>query len=144
MIFSNQLIQNQNLLLQFGSQGTDPFTQFTNPYYISFNDKLNMIAVSDLSNDRVKIMDKKGALIRYFPFQYPMGIAIIPSLSLIAVSSAGKHLIDMFDISPLLPSNNNNNNIPKNVLPLLYFIGKGRGGTGYHNHFHFNSPQGIG
>ena len=78
MIFSNQLIQNQNLLLQFGSQGTDPFTHFNCPHFITYNDKLNIIAVSDCDNVRVKIMDKKGALIRCFPFQYPMGIAIIP------------------------------------------------------------------
>ena len=35
MIFSNQLIQNQNLLLHFGSRGNDPFTHFHNPHYIS-------------------------------------------------------------------------------------------------------------
>ena len=70
MIFSNQLIQIQNLLSHFGSQGTDPFTHFNNPFYITYNDKLNFIAVSDYGNHRVKIMDKKGALIRCFPFQY--------------------------------------------------------------------------
>ena len=35
MIFSNQLIQNQNLLLQFGSQGTDPFISFENKIGLS-------------------------------------------------------------------------------------------------------------
>ena len=146
MIFSNQLIQNQNLLLHFGSKGTDPFTHFNNPYYITYNDKLNIIAVSDYSNGRVKIMDKKGALIRCFPFQEPTGIAIIPSLSLLAVSSYTKHVID---ISPLLPSiHNNNKNDPLNNnkweegVPLLYTIGKGRGGI--EDHFHFYYPEGIG
>ena len=149
MIFSNQLIQNQNLLSHFGSKGSDPFTHFNNPFYITYNDKLNIIAVSDYSNGRVKIMDKKGALIRCFPFQEPTGIAIIPSLSLLAVSSNSKHVIEIFDISPLLPSiHNNNKNDPLNNnkweegVPLLYTIGKGRGGI--EDHFHFNSPRGIG
>ena len=151
MIFSNQLIQNQNLLLHFGSKGTDPFTHFNNPYYITYNDKLNIIAVSDWSNNRVKIMDKKGALIRCFPFQSPRGIAIIPSLSLLAVSSYSKDVIEIFDISPLLPPihNNNNKNDPLNNnnkweegVPLLYTIGKGNGGK--EDHFHFKSPYGIG
>ena len=149
MIFSNQLIQNQNLLSHFGSKGSDPFTHFNDPFYITFNDKLNIIAVSDYSNHRVKIMDKKGALIRCFPFQYPMGIAIIPSLSLLAVSSEEKHVIEIFDISPLLPPiHNNNKNDPLNNnkweegVPLLYTIGKGRGGK--EDHFHFTHPYGIG
>ena len=149
MIFSNQLIQNQNLLSHFGSQGTDPFTHFINPFYITYNDKLNIIAVSDYFNYRVKIMDKKGALIRCFPFQQPRGIAIIPSLSLLAVSSYSKHVIEIFDISPLLPPilNNNkndplNNNKWEEGVPLLYTIGKGSGGI--EDHFHFNSPLGIG
>ena len=149
MIFSNQLIQNQNLLSHFGSKGKDPFTHFNNPYYITYNDKLNIIAVSDYYNQRVKIMDKKGALIRCFPFQQPMGIAIIPSLSLLAVSTQTKHLIEIFDISPLLPSiHNNNKNDPLNNnkweegVPLLYTIGKGIGGGD--DHFHFNIPYGIG
>ena len=63
-----------------------------------------MIAVSDFANNRVKIMDKRGALIRCFPYQSPTGIAIIPSLSLLAVSSYSKHVIDIFDISLLLPN----------------------------------------
>ena len=150
MIFSNQLIQNQNLLLHFGSKGTDPFTHFNSPQYITYNDKLNIIAVSDYYNHRVKIMDKKGALIRCFPFQHPRGIAIIPSLSLLAVSSLSKDVIEIFDISPLLPPiHNNNKNDPLNNnnkweegLPLLYTIGKGKGGK--EDHFHFNNPQGIG
>ena len=151
MIFSNQLIQNQNLLSHFGSKGSDPFTHFNNPHYITYNDKLNIIAVSDYSNNRVKIMDKKGALIRCFPFISPLGIAIIPSLSLLAVSSyTEKHVIEIFDISPLLPPihNNfnhpplNNNNHWEEGLPLLYTIGKGRGGI--EDHFHFNNPMGIG
>ena len=150
MIFSNQLIQNQNLLSHFGSQGTDPFTHFNYPLYITYNDKLNIIAVSDYYNNRVKIMDKKGALIRCFPFQYPRGIAIIPSLSLLAVSSYSKDVIEIFDISPLLPPiHNNNKNDPLNNnnkweegVPLLYTIGKGRGGI--EDHFHFNHPYGIG
>ena len=149
MIFSNQLIQNQNLLSHFGSQGTDPFTHFNSPEYITYNDKLNIIAVSDYNNKRVKIMDKKGALIRCFPFQSPMGIAIIPSLSLLAVSSNSKHVIEIFDISPLLPPiHNNNKNDPLNNnkweegVPLLYTIGKGSGGK--EDHFHFNNPMGIG
>ena len=116
MIFSNQLIQNQNLLSHFGSGGKSPFVHFNSPQYISYHDKLNIIAVSDCENDRVKIMDKKGALIRCFPYQSPRGIAIIPSLSLLAVSSHSKHVIEIFDISPLLPSNNiNNNNNNKDV-----------------------------
>ena len=112
MIFSNQLIQNQNLISHFGSEGSDPFTHFNNPLYITYNDKLNIIAVSDYHNNRVKIMDKKGALIQCFPFQLPKGIAIIPSLSLLAVSYYTKHVIEIFDISPLLPTihKNNNNN----------------------------------
>ena len=149
MIFSNQLIQNQNLLSHFGSEGTDPFTHFYYPQYITYNDKLNIIAVSDYDNNRVKIMDKKGALIRCFPFQYPTGIAIIPSLSLLAVSSEEKHVIEIFDISPLLPPiHNNNKNDPLNNnkweegVPLLYTIGKGKGGK--EDHFHFNNPYGIG
>ena len=149
MIFSNQLIQNQNLLLHFGSKGSDPFTHFNYPHYITYNDKLNIIAVSDWSNDRVKIMDKKGALIRCFPFQSPTGIAIIPSLSLLAVSSNSKHVIEIFDISPLLPPiHNNNKNDPLNNnkweegVPLLYTIGKGKGGI--EDHFHFTNPYGIG
>ena len=149
MIFSNQLIQNQNLLLHFGSKGSDPFTHFNTPHYITYNDKLNIIAVSDYFNNRVKIMDKKGALIRCFPFQSPTGIAIIPSLSLLAVSSYSKDVIEIFDISPLLPSiHNNNKNDPLNNnkweegVPLLYTIGKGKGGK--EDHFHFNSPYGIG
>ena len=106
MIFSNQLIQN--LLLNFGSEGSDPITHFNSPQYITYNDNLNIIAVSDYFNKRVKIIDKKGALIRCFPFQSPRGIAIIPSLSLLAVSSS-KHVIELFDISPLLPSIHFNN-----------------------------------
>ena len=108
MIFSNQLIQNQNLLSHFGSIGTDPFTHFNSPHFITYNDKLNIIAFSDWSNNRVKIMDKKGTLIRCFPLQHPRGIAIIPSLSLLAVSSEEKHVIKIFDISPLLPPIHNN------------------------------------
>ena len=151
MIFSNQLIQNQNLLSHFGSIGKDPFTHFNSPCYITYNDKLNIIAVSDYYNNRVKIMDKKGALIRCFPFQSPTGIAIIPSLSLLAVSSEEKDVIEIFDISPLLPPihNNNNKNDPLNNnnkweegVPLLYTIGKGKGGI--EDHFHFNGPYGIG
>ena len=149
MIFSNQLIQNQNLLSHFGSLGTDPFTHFNNPNFLTYNDKLNIIAVSDYSNDRVKIMDKKGALIRCFPFQSPRGIAIIPSLSLLAVSSDANHVIEIFDISPLLTRiHNNNKNDPLNNnkweegVPLLYTIGKGKGGK--EDHFHFNTPYGIG
>ena len=94
-------------------------------------------------------MDKKGALIRCFPYQSPIGIAIIPSLSLLTVSSQTKHVIEIFDISPLLPPiHNNNKNVPLNNnqweerLPLLYTIGKGNGGR--EDHFHFNTPQGIG
>ena len=157
MIFSNQLIQNQNLLSHFGSKGTDPFTHFNSPQYITYNDKLNIIAVTDYYNHRVKIMDKKGALIRCFPFIHPVGIAIIPSLSLLAVSSHSKHVIEIFDISPLLPpihnnnnnnnlhppnNNNNNNNKWEEGVPLLYTIGKGYGGI--EDHFHFNYPEGIG
>ena len=72
---------------------------------IYHNDNLNIIAVPDYSNNRVKIMDKKGTLIRCFPFQSPLGIAIIPSLSLLAVSSySEKHVIEIFDISPLPPT----------------------------------------
>ena len=85
MIFSNQLIQNQSLLSQFGSKGTDPFTHFNYPHCITYNDKLNIIAVSDYDNNRVKITDKKGGLIRCFPSQHPRGIAIIPSLSLLVL-----------------------------------------------------------
>ena len=151
MIFSNQLIQNQNLLLHFVPRRSNPFTHFNNPLYLTYNDKLNIIAISDTGNNRIKIMDKKGALIRCFPIQYPAGIAIIPSLSLLAVSSLSKHVIEIFDISPLLPPvhNNNNKNDPlnnhnkwKEGLPLLYTIGKGRGGI--EDHFHFNTPRGIG
>ena len=149
MIFSNQLIQNQNLLSHFGSQGSDPFTHFYSPQYITYNDKLNIIAVSDYNNHRVKIMDKKGALIRCFPFKSPIGIAIIPSLSLLAVSSYSKRVIEIFDISPLLPPNHNknnhhpsNNNKWEDGVPLLYTIGKGKGGS--RRYFQFNNPYGIG
>ena len=153
MIFSNQLIQNQNLLSHFGSKGTDPFTHFNTLRFLTYNDKLNMIAVSDCGNNRAKIMDKKGALIRCFPFQSPTGIAIIPSLSLLAVSSYTKHVIEIFDISPLLPNiHNNNNHFKRNDhpsnnkweegVPPLYTIGKGKGGR--EDHFHFNCPHGIG
>ena len=126
MTFSNQLIQNQNLLSHFGSKGTDPFTQFDYPFFITYNDKLNIIAVSDLFNNRVKIMDKKGALIRCFPFQSPRGIAIIPSLSLLAVSSHAKHVIEIFDISPLLPPIHNNNNHPPSDDPSNNYNNKGK------------------
>ena len=148
LFFSNQLIQNQNLILEFGSKGIDPFTQFSFPYYITCNDKLNIIAVSDYSNNRVKIMDKKGALILCFPFKSPMGIAIIPSLSLLAISSNTKHVIEIFDLSPLLLSINNNpspasyKKKKEEGLPHLYTIGKGIGVT--KDHFHFNAPMGIG
>ena len=126
------------------------FLILIHPCYITFNDKLNITAVSDCANNRVKIMDKKGALIRCFPFQIPRGIAIIPSLSLLAVSSYSKHVIEIFDISPLLPPiHNNDNDHPSNKnnnwkegVPLLYTIGKGLGRRG--DHFHFNSPMGIG
>lgn len=159
MIRSNQLILNHNLLSHFGSKGSKDH-QFNFPYYISYNDKVNMMAISDYNNNRVKIVDKKGSFLRSFPVQYPYGIVIIPSLHLLAVSSRGKHVIEMFDLSPLLlPSNdfinnNNNNKEKKSIideegkpttayepLPLLYTIGKGRGGT--EDHFHFNEPHGI-
>ena len=157
MIFSNQLIQNQNLLSHFGSIGTDPFTNFNYPYDITYNDNLNIIAVSDCNNNSVKIMDKKGALIQCFPFQSPTGIAIIPSLSLLAVSSSSKQVIESsLDISPHLPNihnnnnhplnnnnNNNNNNKREEGVPLLYNIGNEYGG-GRGDHFHFNNPKGIG
>ena len=58
-----------------------------------------MIAVSDYDNDRIKLMDKKGALIRCSPYQKPSGILIIPSLNLLAVSSYAKYVIDIFDLS---------------------------------------------
>jgi len=44
--------------------------------------QLNMMAVSDYSNNRVKIMDKKGSLLHSFPLQLPRGIAIIPLILL--------------------------------------------------------------
>ena len=148
MIFSNQLIQNQNLLLHSGSKGSDPFTHFNYPEYITINDKFNMIAVSDYSNSRVKIMDKNGALIRCFPFQSPMGIAIIPSFNLLAVSSFARHVIEMFDISPLLPNINDpsHNNKKEDVLPILYTIGGfiNRKGRGIEDHFQLKHPMGIG
>ena len=58
-------------------------------------------------------------------------------------------MIEIFDISPLLPPiHNNNKNDPlnnnkwKEGVPLLYTIGKGKGGR--EDHFHFNYPEGIG
>ena len=155
IIFSNQLIAIQNLSFNdklymigvpdYNSKIIDRKGPFTHCYYpnsIPYNDKLNIIAVSDhcnqivtimahpslslladddLCNYRLKIMDKKGALIRCFPFQTPRGIAIIPSLSLLAVSYYSKHVIEIFDISSLLPNNNNTSynkkgNIYKNNL----------------------------
>ena len=101
MIFSNQLILNYNLVSHFGSVGSDPSTHFNLPHYLTHNDKLNIIAVSDYRNNRIKIMDKKGGLIRCFPLKSTGGIAIIPSPNLLAVSSAEKHVIEMFDLSPL-------------------------------------------
>ena len=158
MIFSNQLIRNQNLLStfnsKFNSHASNPFSLFNTPDYITYNDKLNMMGVSYYIEDKVRIMDKNGALIRSFSIQKPRGIAIIPSLSLLAVSSGENHVIDFFDISSLLylhnnnnnnndhPSNNNNNNNLEEDLPLLYSIGKGIGGGD--DHFHFNIPYGIG
>ena len=53
-------------------------------------------------------MDKKGALIRSFNFKTPRGIVIIPSLNLLAVSSLKREVIEMFDLSPLLPHPPNN------------------------------------
>ena len=183
--FSNLLIQNENLLSHFGSQGSN-LNQFNGPYYITFNNKLNLIGISDCYNNIVKITNKNGMLIKSFPVLCPTGITIIPSFQLLAVSSSGKQLIEIFDISSLYPysssnynnnnnknnnnqnnnNNNNNNNDnkykdkdkfdfnpehknnnsshvndPSHPLPLLYTIGKGRGGR--EDHFHLNNPRGI-
>ena len=143
MIFSNQLILNQNLISYFGSYGTDPFTHFNYPHYLSFNVKLNITAVSDYDNNRIKIMDIKGTLVRCFPFQSPRGIAIIPSLSLLAVSSYTKHVVMLFDISPLIQNKKNQKNKDE-VLPLLYTIGKPFGKGYAVEEGHFNHPEGIG
>ena len=52
-----------------------------------FQQPTGIAIIPSLNNKRVKITDKKGAVIRCFPFQHPMRFAIIPSLSLLAVSS---------------------------------------------------------
>ena len=98
-----------------------------------------MMGISDWGNNKVKIMDKKGMLLRSFPVVMPKGIAIIPSLQLLAVSS-GKHVIEMFDISPLLPPNNNKDYTPSFPLPRLYSIGKGKRKS-KEDLFHFNNPR---
>ena len=155
---TDPLILNDNLIFQSNNDH-----QLNTPIYISYNDKLNMMAISDLSDNRVKIMDKKGALIRSFPIERPRGIAIIPSLNLLAVSSFDKHVIEMFDLSPLLPIPPNNmktshihhHDDPSLPLPLLYTIGNGRGGPDDHfygngrgakegteDHFHLSGPMG--
>ena len=139
------LILNNNLIFQSNND-----YQFNKPYCVSYNDKLNIMGTSDWENNRVKIMDKKGALIRSFPIERPRGIAIIPSLNLLAVTSGDKQVIEMFDISPLLPHPPNNmktslirhHDDPSLPLSLLYTIGNGRGGVG--DHFHFKRPVGIG
>ena len=105
-----------------------------------------MMAVSDWRNNRVQILNKKGSLIRSFTIKSPNGIVIIPSLNLLALCSAGKHVIEMFDISPLLPFSTSNS-IPyhKNgpsvhhPLPLRYTIGNGKGS----DENQFNSPFGM-
>ena len=63
-------------------------------------------------------------------------------------------MIEIFDISPLLPNIHSNNNDDKTSdyntknknwkegIPLLYSIGKGSGRT--EDHFHFKYPMGIG
>ena len=123
---SNRLIQNQNLISHFGSKESEP-NQFNGLYYVTCNDKLNMIAVSDYNNNRVKIMDKNGSLIRSFPVVSPRGIEIIPSLLLLAVISNTEPnpVIEMFDISPLLHRGDSpvSNKFLENPLPLLYAIG---------------------
>ena len=133
------LILNDNLIYRSKDN------QFDNPSYITFSDKLNMMGISDWGNNKVKIMDKKGTLLRSFLVEKPGGIAIIPSLQLLAVSSGLKHVIEMFDISPLLPPNNNlthnnnNNDDSSSPLPLLYSIRKeGLKGD------NFQHPTGIG
>ena len=140
---TDPLILNDNLIFQSNNDH-----QLNKPYYIAFNDKLNIMAISDYDDNIVKTMDKKGALIRSLTIQTPRGIAIIPSLNLLAVSSLKREVIAMFDISPLLPHPPNNmktshlqNDDPSLPLPLLYTIGNGRGGVD--DHFHFNHPRGI-
>ena len=133
---ADPLILNNNLIFQSNNRH-----KFNKPLYISYNDKLNMMAISDFIVNKVKIMDKKGALIRSFPIERPLGIAIIPSLNLLAVSSGDKQVIKMFDISPLLPIPPNNKKTshirhhddPSLPLPLLYTIRKLSGpmGIGY-------------
>ena len=142
LFLSNQLIQDQNLLSHFGSYGRGA-NQFARPNFVSYNDKLNMMGVSDYGNDRVQIMDKKGSLIHSLQSKSPSGVLIIPSLHLLAVAKFKEDVIEIFDISPLLfpPSDCRNKDPSQYQLPLLYTIGEGRGSE---DHFHFKFPEGIG
>ena len=143
MIFSNQLLQNQNLETRFVLFGSDP-DQLMTPNFIAYNDKLNLICVADYNNNRVQITDKNGSLIRSFHFDTPFGIEIIPSLHLLAVSSFNNHVIDIFDLSPLL-SHHNKDDYEDHIyesLPLLYTIGEGYGRV-LDDHFRFQCPMGI-
>ena len=104
---------NQNLISHFGEYRSD-LNQFNSKECITYNNKLNIMGVSEYYKKRVKIMDKNGSIIRSFPVEYPRGIVIISSLNLIAISSFGKHVIEIYDLSPLLPTINNNININNN------------------------------
>ena len=125
------LLQNQNLISHFGTKGSNKSRKliFNNPLFVAFNDKLNMIAVSDFGNNRVRIMDKEGSLIFSFYVNKPAGIAIIPSLNLLAVSSAEDNLIVMYDIYSVLTDD---------ILPLRFAVACDRKKN------NFNNPQGIG
>ena len=77
-----------------------------------------MIGVSDYNNKRIKIIDKEGSLIRSFPIETPRGIMIIPALLLLAGSVQRKHVIEMFDISPLLSNAPRDSQISHTPIPL--------------------------
>ena len=120
-LLTNQLFENLNLISNFGSNGKKD-NQFDCPNYLSFNDRLNLLGVSDFNNKRIQIFNRKGTLLRTFPFTTPRGIMIIPSLHLLAIVSQHTNEIQIFDISQT--EKLNKKKIIKDPFPLCYSIGK--------------------
>ena len=120
-LITNQLVENLNLISNFGSKGKKN-NQFNCPNYLSFNDRLNLLGVSDLNNERIQIFNRKGTLLRTFPIKFPKGIMIIPSLHLLAIVSQLTNEIQIFDISQT--EKLNKKKIIKDPFPLCYSIGK--------------------
>jgi DNA-binding beta-propeller fold protein YncE len=137
MIMNNQLKINENLITSFGSFGSNP-SQFNHPQFLTMNAKMNIMAVSDCNNNRVQIFDMKGNHRGLsFDIQYPRGIVIIPSRSLLAVCSSSTHRVHLFDLSPLLNHHHSNNDIPHLIDTMI--IGKGNGSA----NDQLNNPNGI-